>query len=96
MAKGRKTGGRVRGTPNKATAEARAVAIAFLQRRTDREIDALWKRAKYESPTKALAMWLGAMEFVMPKLGRTEHVGDQGGPIRAAMEVAFVDPPTSR
>lgn len=81
MAKGRKTGGRVKGTPNKATAEARAIALRFLDRRSDEEIDALWEAAKAESASKAMGMWLQAQEFVLPKLGRTEHVGEGGGPV---------------
>lgn len=81
MAKGRKTGGRQKGTPNKATCEARTVALAFLDRRTDDEIDALWEAAKAESPGKALGMYWNAIEFVLPKKARVEHVGDDGGPV---------------
>lgn len=81
MAKGRKTGGRTKGTPNKATAEARAIALRFLDRRTDQEIDELWEVAKAESASKAMAMWLQAQEFVLPKLGRQEVVGEDGGPV---------------
>ena len=81
MAPGRKTGGRTKGTPNKTTAEARAVALAFLGRRTTEELDQLWMDAKWESPGRALAQYLGAVEFVLPKLSRSEHVGDGGGPI---------------
>jgi hypothetical protein len=81
MAKGRKTGGRQKGTPNKATAEARAIALRFLDRRTDEEIDALWVAAKSESASKAMSMWLQAQEFVLPKLGRTEVTGEDGGPV---------------
>lgn len=93
MAKGRKTGGRQKGTPNKATAAAREVALAFLSQRTAREIEALWRAAKKESSGKAFGMWLGAVEFVMPKLGRTEHTGEGGEPIKASLEVILVDPP---
>lgn len=82
MAKGRKTGGRKPGTPNKATAEAKAIALRFLDRRSDEEIDALWEAAKAESASKAMGMWLQAQEFVLPKLGRQEHVGEGGGPVR--------------
>jgi hypothetical protein len=81
MAKGRKTGGRKPGTPNKATAEARAIALRFLDRRDDAEIDALWEAAKAESASKAMSMWLQAQEFVLPKLGRMEHTGEDGGPV---------------
>lgn len=79
---GERRGGRQKGTPNRVTTEARRVALAFLERRTDEEIDALWNAAKQDSPAKAMAMWLQAQEFVIPKLGRTEHVGEGGGPVR--------------
>lgn len=81
MAKGRKTGGRQKGTPNKATAEAKAAAMAFLNARTPEEIEALWGEVKAESPSKAFGYWLGAQEFLMPKLGRTEVTGEDGGPV---------------
>jgi hypothetical protein len=81
MAKGRKTGGRQKGTPNKINAEAKSIALEFLNRRTSAELDALWKEAKAESPSKALAMWFGGIEFVMPKLARQEITGGDGGPV---------------
>ena len=81
MARGKKTGGRKKGTPNKVTSEAKVVAIAFLNRRTEAELDELWEAAKAESASKALTTYMGALEFVLPKLGRTEHVGDGGGPV---------------
>jgi alpha-D-ribose 1-methylphosphonate 5-triphosphate synthase subunit PhnG len=87
MAKGRKTGGRQKGTPNKATAEARQVALAFLDRRTADELDALWEKAKAESPGTALRTWMGALEFVMPKLGRQEITGADGAPLRAVFKI---------
>lgn len=84
MARGGKRpgAGRPKGTPNKATAEAKRVALAFLNRRSDEELDTLWNAAKGESASKALSTWLGALEFVMPKLGRTEVTGEGGGPVR--------------
>ena len=85
MAKGRKTGGRRPGSPNKVTAEARRVALAFLNRRTGKELDEMWTAAKAESPSKALGMWFGALEFVMPKLGRQELVGADGGPVEVVI-----------
>ena len=87
MARGRKTGGRQKGTPNKATAEAKAVALRFLDRRTDEEIDQLWTDTKAESPAKAMAMWLQAQEFVLPKLGRREITGANGGPLRGVFKI---------
>ena len=70
---GERKGGRPPGVPNKVTTEARRVALAFLDRRTDEEIDELWAQAKVESPEKALRMYLGAIEFVLPKLSRIER-----------------------
>jgi hypothetical protein len=85
MAKGRKTGGRQKGTPNRTTVAARDVALEFLNRRTPEELDALWTAAKGESATRALATWMGALEFVMPKLGRTEVTGKDGDPVRVVV-----------
>lgn len=82
MATGKKTGGRQKGTPNKTTQAARAVALAFLDRRSDAEIDELWEKAKSESPSKAMSMWLQAQEFILPKLSRTEVTGRDGAPVR--------------
>lgn len=73
--------GRKPGTPNRTTSEAKEVALAFLNRRSPQELDALWEAAKAEDPGKALAMWFNALEFAMPKLARTEHVGQDGGPV---------------
>lgn len=86
MALGRKTGGRVKGVPNKKTVQAREVALAFLNRRTPEELDELWAAAKGESPSRAFGMWFNALEFVMPKLGRLEHVGDSGGAIQIVVK----------
>jgi hypothetical protein len=81
MAPGRKTGGRKPGSPNKVTTEAKTIGLAFLNRRSMEEIEALWEQTKAESASKAMAMWFGSLEFFIPKLGRTEVVGDGGGPV---------------
>lgn len=73
--------GRRKGIGNKTTEEAKRVALAFLHLRTTEEIEELWLQTKGESPTKAFAMWLQAQEFVIPKLGRLEHTGEDGGPM---------------
>lgn len=82
MAKGRKTGGRRPGSPNKKTAEARAVAMSFINGITLDEIRETWLLAKAESPSRAFGQWLGALEFVMPRLARSEVTGEGGGPVR--------------
>ena len=83
---GERRGGRQKGVPNKKTVQAREVALAFLNRRTPEELDELWNKAKLESPSRAFGMWFNALEFVMPKLGRLEHVGDSGGAITVVVK----------
>lgn len=43
-------------------------------------------------PGKALDLLARLAEFAAPKLGRVEHVGDQGGPIQQHRTVTFVAP----
>lgn len=78
MAKGRKTGGRRPGSPNKRTAEAREVALAFINGITLEEVRETWLLSKAESPSRAFGQWLGALEFVMPRLARSELTGKDG------------------
>ncbi len=82
MAKGRKTGGRRPGSPNKRTAAAREVAMAFINGITLDEVRETWLLAKAESPSRAFGQWLGALEFVMPRLARSEVTGADGGPVK--------------
>lgn len=80
MAKGAKTGGRRRGTPNKASA-AKAVEIAesgvtpldfmlTVMRDPAKEFDVRLDAAKSAAP------------YVHPKLAAIEHTGKDGGPIQ--------------
>jgi hypothetical protein len=80
MALGQKTGGRQRGTPNRATA-ARAAAIAAsgltpldylldVMRDTGNELDKRLDAAKAAAP------------YVHPKLASVELTGDEGKPIQ--------------
>jgi hypothetical protein len=50
----------------------------------ERNIDKLekWLRATgRQSPSKAADLFLRMLEYHIPKLNRTEHVGDGGGPV---------------
>jgi len=92
MAPGRKTGGRQKGTPNKITTITREFFGAFLERNSDKA-QSLWDRVSDEDPAKALALLWDASERVVPKLGRTEHVGDGGGPVEYVIrDLAKEDP----
>lgn len=80
--------GRVKGVPNKSTANARAAIGAFVDKnaqRLQRLLDEI------EADEGAQAAWnciMDLIEYHVPKLGRTEHVGEDGGPL----QVTIADP----
>lgn len=78
MAKGRKTGGRQKGTPNRITAERKEFLRAFVD---GNRAEAERKWAEIDDPADAFRLYLAAAEFVHPKLGRTEVTGEGGGPV---------------
>ena len=81
---GRK-GGRPKGVRNKLGGEVRTLLA-------DHTADTFPKfremLAKIDDPVKYCTIWTQAAEYAIPKLARTEHVGDGGGPvvIRASRE----------
>lgn len=86
MPKGAKYGGRVAGTPNKATKQFRDTVTALLDKNAA-NVD-LWLQQVAEGigdakpdPAKALDLMAKLAEFAAPKLGRVEHVGDGGGAV---------------
>lgn len=87
MAKGIKTGGGSRkGRPNKATIGVREAIAEFAQANVAK-MDA-WLNA-VEDPSKRLELYLRAIEYHIPKLGRTEHAGEGGGPVQHAHKVIW-------
>jgi hypothetical protein len=89
MAKGAKTGGRVAGTPNKATKEFRNTVSALLDKNASNV--ALWLeqvangipesegvKGVAPAPEKALDLLAKLAEYAAPKLARTEHTGKDG------------------
>lgn len=83
-----KMGGRAAGTPNKATAEARQAIALFVDQNAHRLTDWLDRVANGDSehgqspnPAKAFELFQSVIEYHVPKLARTEHVGDGGGPV---------------
>jgi hypothetical protein len=76
--KGVKTGGRSAGTPNKATVDVRAAIAIFAQENVERMSG--WLN-DIDDPAKRLDLYLRALEYHVPKLGRTEHTGEGGGDI---------------
>lgn len=92
-----KTGGRAPGTPNKATLEFRQTVTALLEKNAS-NVD-LWLQRVADGdvandvkpdPGKALDLLAKLAEYAAPKLNRTEHVGEGGGPINQSIQVKFV------
>ena len=92
MAEGKKTGGRVAGTPNKATLEARQAIGAFVDGNAHRLTEWLDKVAdgvrdndgQYvvpPNPAKAFDMFQSVVEYHVPKLARMEHTGSDTQPV---------------
>lgn len=92
-----KTGGRKAGVPNKGTAEFRDTIRQLLD--DNRGNVGRWLTMVAEGdgtdsskpdPAKALDLLAKLAEFAAPKLNRTEHVGDGGGPVKQSVEVSFL------
>jgi hypothetical protein len=78
MALGVKTGGRGKGTPNKATTDVREAIAVFAKANAHQMGE--WLLA-IDDPARRLDLYLRALEYHIPKLGRTEVVGDPALPI---------------
>jgi hypothetical protein len=78
-----KTGGRQAGTPNKATGAARLAFANFVDNNADRLQAWLDDIASNEKlgPKVAFDCLMQVAEFHVPKLARTEMVGDATAPI---------------
>lgn len=93
-----KTGGRVAGTPNKATREFRETVAKVLE--SNAENVGLWIQQVADGvgdakpdPGKALDLLAKLAEFAAPKLARTEHTGADGGPMLfTKVQRTVVDP----
>lgn len=77
-----KTGGRTKGTPNKATADVKQAIAAFTSANVDK-LD-MWLNA-IDDPAKRLDLYFKALEYTMPKLARSEVVGDEKQPIQVVL-----------
>lgn len=90
MAKGKKTGGRLAGTPNKATLAAREAIARFVDGNADRLQGWLDEIHREEGAAAAFRCFSDLVEYHVPKLARTEHTGADNGPIK--MIVKWQDP----
>lgn len=96
MAKGIKTGGRQPGSANKATREARSAIAAFVDGNAHRLQQWLDDIAAGDpendikpNPVKAFELFQGVIEYHVPKLARTEVVGDPDKPVQTNLTVTF-------
>lgn len=94
--KGIRYGGRSKGTPNKVTQEFRDTVRKVLEDNSENVGKWLAQVAEGNGnpdkadPGKALDLLAKLAEFAAPKLARTEHVGDGGGPLSVNI-VRFTD-----
>jgi hypothetical protein len=89
MAKGRKTGGRQAGTPNKVTAAARAAAEAS----GVMPLDYLLSIMRDESRDLAVRLEAAkaAAPYVHPRLAAVTHKGDAQQPVRLILNGSDLD-----
>ncbi len=97
--KGRvKAGGRKKGTPNKQTAEFRETVRKLLEDNSANVGRWLSQVAEGDGtdngkpdPAKALDLLCKLAEYAAPKLNRTEHVGEDGGPVKTVTTFKLAD-----
>ena len=76
--RGKKTGGRTKGVPNKTTRDVREAIAEFARANVDSM--GAWLNA-VEDPAKRMDLFLRAVEYHIPKLSRAELTGEGGGPV---------------
>ena len=88
MTVGQKTGGRQAGTPNKITLEARQAIATFVDGNAHKLQKWLSDVAEGNeaygikpNPAKAFELFQSVVEYHIPKLARTEVVGDAENPV---------------
>ena len=74
-------GGSRKGSPNKSTAIAREAIARFVDGNSDRLQEWLDQIAEQEGPKEAFRCFMDVVEYHVPKLARTEHTGEGGGPV---------------
>ena len=67
--------------PNKATMAAREAIAAFVEGNVDR-LNGWLDQIAEKSPEAAFRCFMDVVEYHVPKLQRTEHVGEGGGPVQ--------------
>ena len=91
MAVGIKTGGRKKGTPNKATVEVRESIAIFANQNVTRLQEWLDRIAE-DDPAKASDLFVKLLEYHVPKLARTEHSGKISHAFPTSINVNLIKP----
>ena len=86
--KGEKTGGRQKGTPNKNTQKTRDFINDLLSREQGNILEAL-ESIRHENPDAYLKHWASLVEYSVPKLMRTELVGDEKKPLNISVTKSY-------
>ena len=87
-----KSGGRVAGTPNRATTQAREAIAKFVDGNAHR-LEGWLDKVAQENPEKAFQLFQSVVEYHVPKLARSEQqiTGADGGPVEHSLKVKFGD-----
>jgi hypothetical protein len=91
MSAGRKTGGRRKGTSNKATKTAKEAIALFIDGNVKSLQGWLDQIAVTEGPKAAFLCFTDLLEFHVPKLARTEHAGADGGQLQVTIHAEPLD-----
>jgi hypothetical protein len=88
--------GRPKGRVNNTTRDARKAIAAFVDDNADRLTEWLDAVAAGDpehdikpNPAKAFELFQSVVEYHIPKLARTEVVGDPDNPLKTSLEVTF-------
>ena len=82
---GRKTGGRQKGTPNKATKKARQAVSDIVEGNAHRIQGWIDHIERDEGPLEAYKAFMQLMEYHVPKLSRAEVTGENGAPLQVTV-----------
>ena len=83
-----KTGGRQKGSTNKATKKTRDFINDLLEAEQSNILEALEKIRK-DNPIEYMRQWNALLEFGTPKLARTELVGDDKKPLEISITKSY-------
>jgi hypothetical protein len=89
---GQRFGGRVAGTPNKATVHAKEAIAAFVDRNAPRLEGWLDQIAKEQGPAAAFRCVTDLLEYHVPKLARTELTGKDGSDLMPKVLTYKIEP----